>query len=164
MILKKPFCLLIIFALFTGGLLFAETVSVVIVETGIPEDAPVIESSRNWENGLMDTFFENGHIVSNAAMLRLNPEQAKPYPSEQLFNIEEVREGGSAYYVLAVLNYTGLNEDNSIPSLISLRLVQVFSDEVLYEVQIDGTEISVQDELEHAKRAAEAMIPYVKNK
>lgn len=159
---NKTCWLLLIFAVFGGGLLFSETVSIIIVETGIPEEAPAIEGSLIWESGLMDVFFEHGHIVSNAPMVRLRAEQANPYPSEQLLNIDEVREGGSAYYILAVLNYMGTYERTSIPSSISLRVVQLYPNKILFEIQVDGTKKNVRNELEYAKQAAEAMIPYVK--
>jgi hypothetical protein len=160
MIFNKSFYLLMFFALLGGGLLFSETVSVVIVETGIPEGSSAMESSGMWENGIMDTFFEYGHIVSNAPMLRLETEQAAPYPSEQVLKIDQVREGGSAYYVLAVLHYVDGN--NSLPSSVSLRLVQLYPNKVLYEVQIDGNDIQAQNEAEYVKKTAETLIPYVK--
>jgi hypothetical protein len=162
MAFNKLYWLLIIFALFGGGLLFSETVSVIIVETGIPEEAPIIESSRNWESGIMETFFEYGHIVSNAAMLRLNADQANPYPSEQVINLDDIRDGGAAFYVLAVLHYNEANGTDSVPSSIALRLIQLRSNKVLYEQQIDGSKIDIQNELKYAMQAAEALIPYVK--
>ncbi|MDR2900452.1 MAG: hypothetical protein LBV20_02880 [Treponema sp.] len=162
MILNKPVWLLIMFALLGGGLLFSETVSVMIVETGVSEESPMIESSGLWESGLMDTFFENGHIVSNASMLRLNAEQANPFPSDQLINVDEAREGGSAYYVLAILNYSDENESDAVPSSISLRLVQLHLNKVLYETSINGAKIEAFDEMELAKQVAETMIPYLK--
>ncbi len=171
------FWLLMIFLLFGGGLLFSETVSVIIVETGVLEEAPGIESSSFWESGLMDVFFEHGHIVSNASMLRLNADQVNPYPGEQLVNIDEVREGGAAYYVLTVLNYSEENGRNAIPPSISIRLVQLYdgtssSDEtssslnkVLYEKQIDGSRIhNSEDAFELAKQTAESLIPYLTKK
>jgi hypothetical protein len=152
-----------IFAFIGGGLVFSETVSVVVVEVGIPEDAPTVDSSSIWESGLMDAFYEHGHIVSNAAMLRLNADHTAPVLSEELVNIDEVKEGGSAYYVLAVLNYIGIKEPTSRPTSISLRLVQLYPDKVLYETQIDGNGLQTQnDELERAMNAAETMIPYLK--
>ncbi len=158
----KSCWLMMIFTVFGGGFLFSETVSVMVVETGVSLDAPVRESSIAWENGLMDAFFEYGHIVSNAAMLRLNAEQADPYPNEELLNIDAVREGGAAFYVLAVLRYDEGDEAKLIPSLVSLRLVGLYPDRVLYELQVDGNNIHSRNETEQARRAARAMIPYLK--
>lgn len=163
MIINKPFWLLIMFVFLGGGLLFSEMISVVVVETGVHEDAPAIESSGIWESGLMDSLFEHGHIVSNAAMLRLNAAQSSSLPNGQLINIDEVKEGGSAYYILAVLTYMKANERSARPSSILLRLVQLYPNEVLYEIQIDGSKMRTRnDELTCAMETAETMIPYLK--
>ncbi len=167
MVFNKPVWLLMVLVVFGGGLVFSETVSIIIVETGIREESPRIESSGLWENGLMDVFFENGHIVSNAPILRLNAGAANPYPGEQLLNLNEVKAGGANFYVLAVLSYSETNEKTSgplTPRLISLRFVRLSPYKVLYEVQLNGTQGKIQDELDHAKKAAQAMIPYFKDK
>ncbi len=78
----------------------AATVSVQVVESGLPTDATVPEASSAWEAGLLDVCFDAGHIVSNAPILRV-PENWSPDDA----TLAAAREGGADFLILALLEY-----------------------------------------------------------
>ena len=99
------FVLPFFFALFALPL-NAYTVSVMVAETALPHAAPQAEASIRWETGFMDTFFDAGHIVSNAPIARL-ASPAGEVPEECMDDLYAAREGGVEYFILVLLNYEG---------------------------------------------------------
>jgi hypothetical protein len=135
----------------------AATVSFLVVETGIAEDTAV-ESSSAWESGLMDVFFDAGHIVSNAPILRLSKEPEKLFPDEVQGSFNEALEGGADFFVLALLEFQG-PPDNPKPRRISLRLFRTRPYQFIYEEQLNGSPQTVPgEEFTAARNAARAII------
>jgi hypothetical protein len=130
-----------------GAPLFPSTLSVMVVETGLAETAPVLDASSLWEGSLMDELFELGHIVTNAPILRLaGPER---YPDERLLGLDEALAGGVEYYILAVLEYEISVQDDPAacrPRSIALRFVRLAPRRVLYEVRYAGNPRATLDE------------------
>ncbi|QQO08056.1 hypothetical protein [Breznakiella homolactica] len=161
--LRRLMCVGAVFFVF-GTSLFAATVSIMVVETGVNEDAPRLDASSLWEGGLMDVLFDTGHIVSNAPILRLTADQAQPYPEERLLDIEETLAGGANYYILAVLNYESQPADEPTaprPRTIALRFVRIQPHKILFEQQYRGNPAApVTDELQNAKKAARNMLSH----
>ena len=60
----------------------AATVSFLVIETGLTDEAGSRQHSGLWESGLLDVFFESGHIVSNAPILRLLSKPSGDFPEE----------------------------------------------------------------------------------
>jgi hypothetical protein len=151
--------------LLSAGLGFSSTLSVMVVETGIGGDTPRLDVSSLWEGGLMDVFFDTGHIVSNAPILRLERDAIGVYPEERLLDLEEAILGGAEYYILVVLDY-GPGEDGEDvqsfrPRSIALRFVRINPRRVLYETQLRGNPRStLGEELATAKSAAREIISH----
>jgi hypothetical protein len=87
--------------------IFAATISFLVVETSLQEGSPVNESSGLWETGLLDVFFDAGHIVSNAPVMRLSESPDREIPDEARGIMEEALQGGADFFVLALLDYRG---------------------------------------------------------
>ena len=51
-----------------------------------------------WESGLMDVFFEAGHIVSNAPALRLDRKPAEAFPEAARPELNEAIAGGGGVF------------------------------------------------------------------
>jgi hypothetical protein len=93
-------------ALFSSPL-FCAHISMLIVETGL-RDGPSVRRggmTEIWETGLMDVFFEEGHIVTNARTFALKKKPGKDLTGEIKSYITEAESVGIDYFVLAYLNY-----------------------------------------------------------
>ncbi|MDR1230913.1 MAG: hypothetical protein LBK61_05880 [Spirochaetaceae bacterium] len=87
--------------------LYCANVSVLVVETGLRDGRPVFygETTSLWETGLMDTFFEEGHIVTNAQAIALAKKPGKEFADEIHAYIIDAEDAGMDYFVLAYLSY-----------------------------------------------------------
>ncbi|MDR0584420.1 MAG: hypothetical protein LBG57_08755 [Treponema sp.] len=144
----------------------AATVSFLVIETGLPEGAGTGAYSGLWESGLLDVFFEAGHIVSNAPVLRLAQKPAGVFPDEALPDLAGAVEGGADFFILALLDYSappnGLIQK---PRHVSLRLFQTGSRRLLYEQQYNDTGPDNPDlAYESLKRAARDLVPHLNDK
>ncbi|MDR2363854.1 MAG: hypothetical protein LBD65_05515 [Spirochaetaceae bacterium] len=144
---------------------FAANISFLVIETGIREEGAVHESSNLWETGLLDVFFDAGHIVSNAPIMRLNKSQNKEIPDEARGNLEEAIQGGADFFILALLDYQGAAAANAPkikPQAVSVRLFRTRPYKLLYEqFYSDGAQTPGNDELTKAKGAARSIIPHL---
>lgn len=154
----KRWCFLIGLAVFVLSALPAATVSFLVVEAGLPAETAVPNSSRLWENGMLDAFFEAGHIVSNAPILRV---EGKSFP-ELKAEIKEAREGGADFLVVAFLSYReGVPEKPSA----TIRLFSVSSGSLLYETSFrDEAAQNSDEEFLTIKNNAKQLVPELRRK
>jgi hypothetical protein len=159
-------------ALLLGGcLLFplsAANVSFLVIETGVREEGRINESSTIWENGLMDAFFDAGHIVTNAPIMRLNENPPREFPGEAKKTLDEAVQGGAEFFVLALLDYQGISPAaNSAlnPRSVSLRLFSTNPYKILYERTYPaGTSIQKNDRFSYAQNAARLIVPFLRDR
>jgi hypothetical protein len=146
----------------------AYTVSFIVIETGLGQDSPATESSNLWENGLMDTFFDAGHIVSNAHTLRMmNRETIKDFPEEAQADFDEARQGGVEFFVMVLLDYQGSNTVSASPGTAAKPrqvFLKVFSVDPYQKIYEQGYSGPVRDELAQAKSAARSIFPYLRDR
>jgi hypothetical protein len=154
-----------------GWLLFplsAANISFLVIETGVREDGRVNESSTIWENGLMDVFFDAGHIVTNAPILRLNKNPPVEFPGEARKDLDEALLGGAEFFILAMLDYQGISPAaNSVinPRSVSLRLFSINPYKILYERTYPaGTSLQKNDRFSYAQNAARLIVPFLRNR
>jgi hypothetical protein len=141
----------------------AATVSVLVIETGLPDEAGAGVYSGMWESGLLDVFFDAGHIVSNAPVKRLDQKPGGVFPEEARPEFAEAVEGGADFFILALLDYAapagGLIQK---PRQVSLRLFQTRPQRLLYEREYGDTGPGTPDtDYASLKRAARGLIPHL---
>jgi hypothetical protein len=87
--------------------LFCAHISVLIIETGLRDGNPARFGGmmEMWETGLLDVFFEEGHIVTNAQAFALKRKPGKELTGAIKGHITEAKDAGVDYFVLAYLNY-----------------------------------------------------------
>jgi hypothetical protein len=92
--------------------LYCANVSVLVVETGLRDGRPVFygETTSLWETGLMDTFFEEGHVVTNAQAIALEKKPGKEFADEIQGYIIDAGDAGMDYFVLAYLCYESAHD------------------------------------------------------
>ena len=138
--------------------LFGATVSFLVLETGLEEAQGASRYSSLYESGLLDVFFDAGHIVSNAPILRLPGAPKQAFPEEAMHDLEEAVEGGMEYFVLAQLDYAvppgGTIEK---PRNVFLRIFRLRPHKLIYEQRYDGKALPTMDDefLEVRQRAGE---------
>jgi len=144
--------LLFIFALFP---LSAANVSFLVMETGLRQESPTGQYSILWENGLMDTFYECGHIVSNAPLMRVYEKCEDGFPSDAERDYKEAKNGGMDFFIIAIINYSAYRGNNPQPHNIILRLFNTKSEQMIHE-QIFSHKISktAKEEKDNIKNAA----------
>ncbi|MDR2785913.1 MAG: hypothetical protein LBB83_08370 [Treponema sp.] len=166
MSLSRLSCILV-FILFAALVpVSAYTVSFIVVETGLPEEQGVCEYSNLWESGLLDVFFDAGHIVSNAPVLRLNKPPAKQFPDEAAESLNEANAGGADYIILALLDYQGSGAPDIStpkPKQVSLRLFKTSPFRFIGEEKFAAPrKAGAGEDFISAKQAAVKMLPYLK--
>ena len=149
----------------------AATVSFLVIETGLPEEWGTSQHSGLWESGLLDVFFEAGHIVSNAPVRRLPRKPTAKFPEEAQAELAEALEGGAEYFILALLEYDAPepgtdgaagSPNTQKPRNISLRVFKARSHALVYEQQYaDKTSTNLKDEYDSLKKAARTLIPHL---
>jgi len=93
------------FAVAVPGL-HAANVSLLVVETGVPGEGAAGRRAAAWEDGLLDAFFEAGHIVSGAPTIRVADSPADDgLPPEVEERRIEAELGGMEYFLLATVDH-----------------------------------------------------------
>ncbi|MDR0453093.1 MAG: hypothetical protein LBH15_08625 [Treponema sp.] len=144
----------------------AYTVSFVVAETGLPEEQGVSEYSNFWESGLLDVFFDAGHIVSNAPVLRLAATPSKQLPDEAAGTLSEADASGAEYFVLALLDYQEISASSASPAprpkQVSIRLFKMNPFRFVREEKFAGSaNTRFGDDFISAKRAGMKILPYL---
>ena len=175
--MKRQF--LAFFLAFAGFMsLRAATVSVLVVEAGLPPGNGCTPSAEVWESGMMDVFFDAGHIVSNAPCLQIDEAAGtgkaarNALPPEVNHDFDEARLGGADFFVLVFLNYAGGMytadaEEYPVecPKEVFIQVYSVSSGSLLYEVSVNArTWGSFDEEFLDAKRNAGKVVPQLVKK
>jgi hypothetical protein len=172
--------------------LSAATVSFLVVETGLAEGSIRPQSSLLWENGLMDAFFDAGHIVSNAPIMRIPEKTAEKLPGPVRIELDQARNGGADYFIVVLLEYpasaskgipgfdepegfgpdgtggptsTGKPASGGKPEKIYMRIFSVSNEALIYEIACAGTvRLDENEELIEVRKNAAKLIPQIKHR
>ena len=137
--------------------LSASSISVMVVETGKIDPYPVSEFSRLWENGLMNAFFNGGHIVTNVPVIQIPSEGSGELPEEVQPGFDEARDGGMEFFLLALLDYQGREGK---PEKIRLKLFGFRPLGMLYEEDLSAApEASPKEIYANAEKVAKRIFP-----
>jgi hypothetical protein len=166
LMIKKSLFLALIASALVSYQVSAATISFLVLETGLPMEAAANEHSGLWESGLLDVFFEGGHIVSNAPVLRIDGKPSKSLPEEAEEAFDEAVAGGAEYFIVAVLDYSkpgdGIAEK---PNNVSMRIFKANSEKSIYEGKYtDKVSKNLKDEFENVKKAARGILPRINGK
>ncbi|MDR2095442.1 MAG: hypothetical protein LBP76_07980 [Treponema sp.] len=142
--------------------LCAANVSVLVAETGLQEGSPPFAVSGIWEGILLEVFFEEGHIVSNAPVARLPAFPDKELPGEVISDFYEAAGGGAEYFILAILDYSGVKQDGKQKQPdVHLRLFRIRPYKMLHKMYADlSKEKAVNEDFTLIKRQIERLTVY----
>jgi len=156
--MKRRLIIILFFVLFIDFTAWASMVSFYVIETGVAEETDTIQHSVNWENALLDIFFDAGHIVCNAPILRLDKK-----PSEdisKMVDMKDARDSGVDFILIAQIDYE-LNSKS--PKEISFFIYNLITNERLLEKKISPDKLKkARSEYEDMKTIVRGLVPYFK--
>jgi hypothetical protein len=136
-------------------------ISFYVIETGVPANIERKRCSELWENALMDVFFDSGHIVSNAPMLRLNSKPTGGIVEAARVRIDEAADGGSDYIFIAMLDYL---PDAPAPREVSFYAFRISNPQIIYEKQLTPRMNGVEKEMYgDLKTLVKDVVPFFNN-
>ena len=152
-----PLFFMIIFCVFP---ISAATVSFLVIESGLSMEGPENQYSGLWESGLLDVFYESGHIVSNAPRMRLEYKPTGSFPEEAKKDLDEALEGGVEYFIIALLEYQNRGENSHRPQNISVRMFKTQPLKIIYEKQFAEIKSeNLGDEYSSLKQLVKGLVP-----
>jgi hypothetical protein len=162
---KRSLTTLILCALI-GFPLNAAAVSFMVIETGLPPGGEGNRYSILWEDGLLEVFFDEGHIVFNAPMTHLDRKPAAAFPVEAQDALNEALQGGAEYFILALMDYSdSTNQETLRPRNVSLRLFRTRPYKMLYEQQYaDGNSRTEKEEYISLKKAVLGLVSHLNDR
>jgi hypothetical protein len=94
--------------------LFCANISILVIEAGMHDGKPLRggEMTTLWENGIMDVFFESGHVVTNAQSFALKEKTAGELPGTIQRYISDAEDAGVDYFILACITYEKADDAN----------------------------------------------------
>jgi hypothetical protein len=137
----------------------ASTVSFLVVETGLGEKT-ITQYGSLWEAGLMEVFFDAGHIVTNSPIARIEKRPAEDLsgPMERDFN--EARVGGADYFILGFLEY----KDSSVPNAMIVKIYSTNNEKLIFERSFPaGIGRNLGEEYQIAKSAGQIVVSNIKD-
>jgi hypothetical protein len=160
-------CFSLFFAFFCVNV-FASNVSVMVIENSHSGTS----NSGAWEDGMMDVFFEAGHIVSNAqnrlieavTIEAVTKDSGDSIPAEAEIDLEEASRAGMDYFVLVLLDYNdeGSGKIVSKPQNIIIKLYRANPVKFITSQPYKWSKKSTsKPEFYNAQRATRMIIPYM---
>jgi hypothetical protein len=134
-----------------------------IIETGMADESTK-RTADIWESGMMDAFFDEGHIVCNTPAIQIPSLDDEELPKEARRNFEDADINGVDYFVIAQLNYSQ-NESFVItgPDKVSLKLYRINPYGMLYKTSFPvNSGIPASEEFSGAKNAARILFTYIR--
>lgn len=156
---QRATALVLVLSVMAFRSLAAETIVINMVESGIDPAVQKQASSEVWENGLLDAFFDAGHIVSNAAVLGRS---ATLLPSTS-YGFTEALEGGADYLIVVGLGYD--LQKSPYPRVLRFRIMDK-QGKVLFvsEARAIPPSEGLKDDERNARAAARDMLDRLKGR
>jgi hypothetical protein len=142
----------------------ASMVSFLLVETGLSEGAQSSQYSSVWEGGLMDVFFNAGHIVTNLPIARMEKKPAQELSGQVEGDFHEAVYGGADYFVVGFLEYQNQGP-RTAPTSISLKLYSAATGNLVFEQGFPaGTGRNLDDEYRLAQNAGRVIVSHLQER
>ena len=142
----------------------ASMVSVLVVETGLSEEISTEQYGSLWEGGLMETFFNAGHIVTNSPIMRMEKKPAQDLAGLVKNDFDDAILGGAEYFILGFLNYQ-ISGGRPVPVEIAIKLYKTDTRELLFEQNFPaGRGKSMNEEYQFAQNTGRIIISHIKDR
>ena len=160
---KRLLGLAVLFMLFALPV-SASMVSFLVVETGLNEDSVSMPYTGLWEGGLMEAFFDAGHIVTNSPAARMKIRPAQDISGVVEEDYREAISGGAEYFILGFLEFQNRG-GRAIPVGIALKLYRTDSKKLVFEQNFPaGSGKDNNEEYQIAQNAGRTIISRLKDR
>jgi hypothetical protein len=148
---KKNLIAGLVLCILAASPLGAATVSFLVIEARPSGSSAANQYTLLWENGLLEVFFESGHIVTKSPIVQMNTKPSAVMPQEAEREFEVAQEGGMDYFLVTVVEYPA-------PHAVSMRLFSTGSRTMVWEQQYAAAgSKTAKDEYEYIKKAIRDM-------
>ena len=142
----------------------ASMVSFMVVETGLNDEIVSTQYASLWEGGLMEAFFNAGHIVTNYPITRMDKKPANDLSGSIRNDFNEAIEGGAEYFLLGYLDHQ-IRGRSAVPTGITIKLYRTDSRELIFEQDFPaGTGRNLNEEYQLAQNTARLIIVNIKDR
>ena len=142
----------------------ASMVSFMVVETGLNDEIVSSQYASLWEGGLMEAFFNAGHIVTNCPITRMDKKPTTDLSGSIRNDFNEAIEGGAEYFILGYLEHQ-IQGRSAVPTEITIKLYRTDSQELIFEqIFPAGTGRNLNEEYQLAQNAARLIIANIKDR
>jgi len=139
----------------------ASMVSFLVVETGLSEEVNTQYGSI-WEGGLMEVFFDAGHIVTNCPIARIENRPENDISGSIGNDFFEAAVNGAEYFVLCYLEFQ--NKSRSVPNAMVIKIYNINAQKLIYERSFPaGTGRSLGDEYQTALNTGRTIVSAIKD-
>ena len=137
----------------------ASMVSFLLVETGINNENMNTQHGSLWEGGLMEVFFNAGHIVTNYPITRMDKKPTQDLSGVIRADFIEAAENGAEYFILGFLEYKEM-----VPVGVTLKLYKTKTQELVFEQNFPaGRGRSMNEEYSLAQNAGRIIVSNIKD-
>jgi hypothetical protein len=154
--------LTLFFAFLCAQAASAANVSLMVMETG--DGSGKWNGLTEWESGMMDVFFDAGHIVSSAKDLMLGKEPAT-LPPQVYDEMNEAVSGQFDYFVVVTVNIPKAKEPGQIGKItMQLFNIDLQPAKLIYSdlyTWVKGSK--ARPVYFNAQKAAERLVPYLRS-
>ena len=138
----------------------ASMVSFLVIETGLSEES-VTQYGSLWEGGLMDVFFDAGHIVTNSPIARMEKRPAEDLSGYIGVDFYEATRSGADYFVIGFLEFK--NKDSHVPNAMIVKIYNTNTEKLIFERSFPaGTGRNLGEEYQIAKSAGQVIVSNMK--
>jgi hypothetical protein len=138
----------------------ASMVSILLVETGLGESAPNTQYASLWEGGLMEAFFNAGHIVTNSPVARMAQKPDLDLSGFIEFDFVDAVEGGADFFILAFLQFKNSARAAS-PELLCVKIYSTGTRELVYQETFSAGRANLTDEYRHAQDVGRILLSHI---
>jgi len=149
---------------FLGFPASASMVSFLLVETGLNQEGPSTQYTSLWEGGLMDAFFDAGHIITNSPITRIEKKPSQDLTGKVEDDYFDAVMGGADYFILGFLEYQ-IQGSRAVQQGMALKIYETDTNRLVYEQNFPvGRGKSLDEEFRIAQNAGRTMISHLKDR
>ena len=162
--MNKRLSIFLLFIVVLAFPLSASMVSFLVVETGLNENVPSSQISTLWGGGLMSAFFDEGYIVTDSPLVRMEKKPSNDFTGQVEEDYLEAVNAGSEYFILGFLEYRIVSE-KVVPVNITIKLYDISGKKLIYEnVFAVGEGKNLAEEQKYAMDAGKILISQIKDR
>jgi len=140
----------LLMGIFAAPVLCAANISVLVMESGENRESAEARYPVLWENGLLEIFFDAGHIVTNSPKVQIDGKFEDDFPAEAKKEFDNAREVGMDYFLVALIDYS--------TSVVVMRLFDIRSTKKVLEQKYKASTFrNSKDEYDKIKAAIRVM-------